>query len=92
MCRKQLKDFFNSPVVHDTLINILETLVIRRAPNQWVGYLMPEDGGAYKFVGPSSSTSGSDLSNATKFELLMGETRAVLSRYNFLPASAFMTP
>lgn len=57
--------------------------MIGQSPRQWVGYLMPEDGNVYKFVGPSNS-SGSDLSHATKFELLMGETRAVLSRYNFM--------
>lgn len=57
--------------------------MIGRSPSQWVGYLMPEDGDIYKFVGPSDS-SGSNLSHATKFELLMGETRAVLSRYNFI--------
>ncbi|KAL8478681.1 hypothetical protein ACS0TY_030528 [Phlomoides rotata] len=79
---KQLKDFFNIQVVHDTLIHILETLMIRRSPSHWVGYLMPEDGGAYKFVEPSSS-SGLNLSHATKFELLMGETRAVLSSAEF---------
>lgn len=83
MCRKQLKDFFNISVVHDTIIHILETLMVRWSPSHWVGYLMPEDGGVHKFVGPSSS-SGSDLLHVTKFELLMGETRAVLSRYNYV--------
>lgn len=53
--------------------------MIMRSPHYWVGYLMPEDAGPYKFVAPSSS--GSDLSHASKFELLMGETRAVLLRH-----------
>lgn len=79
---KHLKDFFNIALVHDTIIQILDTLMIGQSPRQWVGYLMPEDGNVYKFVGPSNS-SGSDLSHATKFELLMGETRAVLSSAEF---------
>ncbi|KAL0397313.1 UNVERIFIED_CONTAM: Peroxisome biogenesis protein 3-2 [Sesamum calycinum] len=79
---KQLKDFFNVAVLHDTIIHILENLMIMGSPHHWVGYLMPEDAGVYKFVAASSS-SGSDLSNATKFELLMGETRAVLSSAEF---------
>lgn len=57
--------------------------MIRHSPSLWVSYLMPEDGDVYKFAAPSSS-SGSDLSHVTKFELLMGETRAVLSRYDFM--------
>lgn len=69
-------------LVHDAIIHILETLMIRHSPSQWVGYLMPDDGDVYKFVAPSNS-GGSDFSHVTKFELLMGETRAVLSRYRF---------
>ncbi|KAI3463738.1 hypothetical protein Pfo_020401 [Paulownia fortunei] len=79
--KKQLKDFFKVSVLHDTIIHILETLMIMQSPHHWVGYLMPEDAGVYQFVAPSSS--GSDLSHATKFELLMGETRAVLSSAEF---------
>ncbi|KAL6552537.1 hypothetical protein OROHE_007901 [Orobanche hederae] len=76
---KQLKDSFNVPVLHDTVILILETLMIMRSPHHWIGYLMPEDAGVYQ---PSSS-SASDISHVTKFELLMGETRAVLSSAEF---------
>ncbi|KAL6552551.1 hypothetical protein OROHE_007915 [Orobanche hederae] len=76
---KQLKDSFNVPVLHDTVILILETLMIMRSPHHWIGYLMPEDAGVYQ---PSSS-SASYISHVTKFELLMGETRAVLSSAEF---------
>ncbi|KAL6552526.1 hypothetical protein OROHE_007892 [Orobanche hederae] len=76
---KQLKDSFNVPVLHDTIILILETLMIMRSSHHWIGYLMPEDAGVYQ---PSSS-SASDISHVTKFELLMGETRAVLSSAEF---------
>ncbi|PIN22508.1 Peroxisomal assembly protein PEX3 [Handroanthus impetiginosus] len=79
---KQLKDVFNVLVLHDTIIHILENLMIMGSPHHWLRYLMPEDAGAYKFAAPSSS-SGSDPSHATKFELLMGETRAVLSSAEF---------
>ncbi|KAL6494332.1 hypothetical protein OROGR_031132 [Orobanche gracilis] len=76
---KQLKDSFNVPVLHDTVIHILETLMIMWSPHHWIGFLMPEDAGVYQ---PSSS-SASDLSHVTKFELLMAETRAVISSAEF---------
>ncbi|XP_047943933.1 peroxisome biogenesis protein 3-1-like [Salvia hispanica] len=79
---KHLKDIFSTMLVHDAIIHILETLMIRHSPSQWVGYLMPDDGDVYKFVAPSNS-GGSDFSHVTKFELLMGETRAVLSSAEF---------
>ncbi|KAI3455756.1 hypothetical protein Pfo_012419 [Paulownia fortunei] len=79
---KQLKDCFNVAVLHDTIIHILDTLMSMESPHHWVGYLMPEDAGVYKLVAPSSS-SGSDLCHATKFELLMGETQTVLSSAEF---------
>ncbi|KAL7114677.1 hypothetical protein ACP275_04G136800 [Erythranthe tilingii] len=66
---KQLKDYFNVSTLHDAIIHILDTLMIMRSPHYWVGYLMPED--------------YSDLSRATKFDLLMGETRAVLLSAEF---------
>ncbi|KAK4486105.1 hypothetical protein RD792_008773 [Penstemon davidsonii] len=68
---KQLRDFFNASVLHDTIVHILDTLMSMGSPNRWVGYLMPEDAGDYK------------ISHATKFELLMRETRAVLSSAEF---------
>ncbi|GER32888.1 peroxin 3 [Striga asiatica] len=76
---KQLKEFFNVSVLHDTIIRILETLMVMRSPHHWIGYLMPEDAGIYQ---PSSSCA-SDLSHATKFDLLMVETRAVLLSAEF---------
>lgn len=41
---------------------------------------MPEDARFYKFVAFSDS-AGTNLSDVTKFDQLMVETRAVLSRY-----------
>ncbi|XP_051119241.1 peroxisome biogenesis protein 3-2-like isoform X2 [Andrographis paniculata] len=79
---KQLKDFFDDSVLYDTLIHIVETLMVMGNPHHWVGYLMPEVAGDYRTLA-SSSGSGSDLLHNTKFELLMEETRAVLSSGEF---------
>ncbi|KAL8488059.1 hypothetical protein ACS0TY_024367 [Phlomoides rotata] len=79
---KQLKDSINVAVLHDTTIRILNTLMSTGSPHHWVGYLMPDDAGVYKLVSPSSSIA-SDFSHSRKFELLMEETRAVLSSAEF---------
>lgn len=50
------------------------------SPHHWVDYIMPEDARFYKFVAFSDS-AGTNLSDVTKFDQLMVETRAVLSRY-----------
>lgn len=79
---KQLKEVFNDSVLNDTLIHIVETLMVMGSPHHWVSYLMPEDSGVYNSINPSNS-NGSDLPQTSKFELLMGETRAVLSSVEF---------
>ncbi|KAL2465136.1 Peroxisome biogenesis protein 3-2 [Abeliophyllum distichum] len=79
---KQLKDFFNARILHETIVQILDTFMSMGSPHHWVGYLMPEDSRVHDLVSPSSS-SDSDLSRATKFEQLMGETRAVLLSAEF---------
>ncbi|XP_073134495.1 peroxisome biogenesis protein 3-2 [Henckelia pumila] len=78
----QLKDFFNPSSLHELIIQILDTLLSQGSPHHWVSYLMPDDAGAYKLAA-SSSTSGSDIARATKYELLMAETRAVVSSAEF---------
>lgn len=81
--RKQLKDFFNSSVLNETVVQILDTFMSTGSPHQWLGYLIPEDPGMYKFV--ASTGSGSeDHSYASKFKQLTAETRAVLSRFTIL--------
>ncbi|MCE0482249.1 hypothetical protein HAX54_040831 [Datura stramonium] len=79
---KQLKDFFNTIVLHDTVIQILNTFMSTGSPHQWLGFLMPEDSKRNDFS-VSSSTGSADLSNASKFEQLMLETRAALSSTEF---------
>ncbi|CAA3026893.1 peroxisome biogenesis 3-2-like [Olea europaea subsp. europaea] len=80
---KQLKDFFNAPTLHETIVQILDTFMSMGSPHHWVGYLMPEDSRAHNLVSPSSSSSYSDLSCATKLDQLMSETRAVLLSVEF---------
>ncbi|KAG5572386.1 hypothetical protein H5410_062152 [Solanum commersonii] len=80
--RKQLKDFFNSTVLHDTVVQILNTFISTGSPHHWLSFLMPEDSKRNN-LGVSSSTGSTDLSNASKFERLMLETRAVLSSTEF---------
>ncbi|XP_073281917.1 peroxisome biogenesis protein 3-2-like isoform X2 [Primulina huaijiensis] len=78
----QLKDFFSLSSLHEFIIQILDTLLSKGSPHHWVSYLMPDDAGAYKLVA-SSGTIGSDIARATKYELLMAETLAVVSSAEF---------
>ncbi|CAL5395029.1 unnamed protein product [Camellia sinensis] len=76
---KQLKDLFNTTVLHETTVQILDMFMSMGSPHHWVDYLMPEDPNFYKLVAFSNSDS-TDPSDSTKFDRLMVETRAVLSR------------
>ncbi|CAK9185598.1 unnamed protein product [Ilex paraguariensis] len=78
--RNHLKDLFNTTVLHDTIVQILDTFMSMGNPHHWVDYLMPQDARVQDLIASSGSDS-TDLSHATKFDLLMAETRAVLSRY-----------
>ncbi|XP_027123884.1 peroxisome biogenesis protein 3-2-like [Coffea arabica] len=79
---KQLKDYFNSSVLRETIVRILDTFMSKGNPRQWLGYLIPEDNRIYKLVEPSGS--GNEVhSHASKFEQLTEETRAVLSSAEF---------
>ncbi|PWA60721.1 Peroxin-3 [Artemisia annua] len=73
---KQLRDIFNSSVLHDTIMQILNMFMSMGRPRHWVEYLMPEDVRFYK----SLESSGSNVSDITKLDQLMVETRTVLSR------------
>ncbi|XP_028123750.1 peroxisome biogenesis protein 3-2-like isoform X2 [Camellia sinensis] len=75
---KQLKDLFNTTVLHETTVPILDMFMSMGSPHHWVDYLMPEDPNFYKLVAFSNSDS-TDPSDSTKFDRLMVETRAVLS-------------
>lgn len=79
---KQLKDFFNTTVLHDSVIQILNTFMSMGSPHHWLSFLMPEDSKPNN-LGVTSSTGSTDLCNASKFEQLMLETRAVFSSTEF---------
>lgn len=80
MCRKQLRDFFDTGVLHETVMQILEMFMSMGSPHQWVDFLMPADARLYKLATASSHES-TTLPDVTKFDQLMEETRAVLLRY-----------
>lgn len=80
LCRKQLTDSYNTTVLHETIVQILDTFKGIRSPLRWVDYLMPEDARLHE-VATASSTDDAVFSDVTKFDQLMVETRAVLSRY-----------
>lgn len=83
--RKQLRDIFNSSVLHDTIMQILNMFMSMGRPHHWVEYLMPEDVRFYK----SLESSGSNVSDITKLDQLMVETRTVLARYFFFLSSSY---
>lgn len=58
-----------------------------RSPHLWVGYLMPEDARLHELA-TASSSDDKGLSDVTKFDQLMAETRAVISRYVYQVASS----
>lgn len=80
MCRKQLKDFFNSTVLHETIRHILDRFMSIGSPHHWVSYIMPEDA-RFDRLATASSSDSKTLSDVTKFDQLMVETGAVLTRY-----------
>lgn len=80
MCRKQLKDYFNTTVLHETVMQILDMFMSTGNPHHWIDYLMPEDTRLHKQVTVSDNNSAVS-SPVTKFDQLMAETREVLSRY-----------
>ncbi|XP_043702747.1 peroxisome biogenesis protein 3-2-like [Telopea speciosissima] len=73
---KQLRDLFNTNLLHETIVLILDIFMSLGGPNHWVTYLMPENAIAYKYqMATSSSTL---LPDVTKLDQLMVETRSVL--------------
>ncbi|KAI4350993.1 hypothetical protein L6164_005387 [Bauhinia variegata] len=77
---KQLRDFFNSTAVHETIMRILDTFMSMGSPHHWVKYMMPED------VKLSTTSPGSDdpvPSEMTEFDQLLLEARSVLSSSEF---------
>lgn len=66
---KQLRDTYTTPLLRETIVQVLDMFMSNGSPHQWIDYLMP-----------SSSNGGSPDS---KFDQLMVETRLVLSSSEF---------
>ncbi|MED6122123.1 hypothetical protein PIB30_036828 [Stylosanthes scabra] len=71
---KQLSHFFNSTALHETIMQILNIFMKRGSPHSWIKYMMPEDSVTSIIGDPAPS-------DATEFEQLMMEARAVLLRF-----------
>ncbi|GMN46291.1 hypothetical protein TIFTF001_015472 [Ficus carica] len=81
--RKQLRDHINSTVLHETIMQILDTFMSIRSPHLWADYLMPRDARLHELA-TASSNNDKVLSDITKFDQLMAETRAVISSAKFV--------
>ncbi|XP_016474110.1 peroxisome biogenesis protein 3-2-like [Nicotiana tabacum] len=79
---KQLKDFFNTTLLHDTVLRILDTFMSLGSPHHWLGFLMPEHFKLYNSAATFSS-GNTEPSPSSKFEQLMLEARTVLSSSEF---------
>ncbi|MED6126759.1 hypothetical protein PIB30_081590 [Stylosanthes scabra] len=73
---KQLSHFFNSTALHETIMQVLNIFMSRGSPHSWIKYMMPEDSLTSIIDDPASS-------DATEFEQLMMEARAVLLSAEF---------
>lgn len=80
---KQLRDHINSTVLHETIMQILDTFMSIRSPHLWADYLMPRDARLHELA-TASSNNDKVLSDITKFDQLMAETRAVISSAKFV--------
>ncbi|KAA3455746.1 peroxisome biogenesis protein 3-2-like isoform X1 [Gossypium australe] len=78
---KQLRDFFNTAILHETIMQILDMFLSMGSPHHWVDCLMPEDPRLYKLAKTSSDETNPP--EFTKFDQLMVETREVLSSAEF---------
>ncbi|KAL6183263.1 hypothetical protein ACLB2K_044674 [Fragaria x ananassa] len=79
---KQLTDRFNTAVLRDTIMQILDKFMSTGSPHHWVNYLMPEDA-RWAELATAFSSDSTVLPDVTKFEQLMLETRSVISSGEF---------
>lgn len=70
-------DFFNTTILHETIVQILERFKSIRSFNDWVIYFMPENA---RFGPRSENEIPSDM---TKIDRLMMEMRSVLASAEF---------
>ncbi|CAO2842160.1 unnamed protein product [Amaranthus hypochondriacus] len=79
---KQLKDVFDSSILHETVVQILDTFMSSGRPHHWIEYLMAEDVKLPSLT-PSMSSNNLILSDGSKFDQLMKEAHSVLSSDEF---------
>lgn len=79
---KQLRDFFDKAVLHETVMHILDIFMSMGSPHHWVHCLMPEDSRLSK-LSLTSSSDNTILPEFTKFDQLMFETKEVLLSAEF---------
>ncbi|XP_057537509.1 peroxisome biogenesis protein 3-2-like [Amaranthus tricolor] len=79
---KQLKDVFNSSILHETVVQILYTFMSMGRPHHWIEYLMAEDAKLPSLT-PSMSSNNLILADGSKFDQLMKEAHSVLSSDEF---------
>ncbi|KAK6912429.1 Peroxin-3 [Dillenia turbinata] len=78
---KQLRDLFNTRVLHDTITQILDLFMKSGGPHHWLVFLMPVDNTLYKV--PSSGNVGGVHYDINRLDQFMVEARAVLSSNEF---------
>ncbi|KNA02691.1 hypothetical protein SOVF_216280, partial [Spinacia oleracea] len=79
---KQLSDVFDSSILHETIVQILDTFMSMGRPCHWNEFLMPADAKLPSLT-PSLSSNDLILSDVPKFDQLMTETYTVLSSDEF---------
>ncbi|XP_071724711.1 peroxisome biogenesis protein 3-2-like [Rutidosis leptorrhynchoides] len=77
---KQLKDFCNGTILRATAMQIIDRFMGNGSPHHWLDYIIPADLNKLSIASTSDATIHP---NASKFDLLMMETRAVLSSAEF---------
>ncbi|KAF3437207.1 hypothetical protein FNV43_RR19960 [Rhamnella rubrinervis] len=80
--RKQLRDFFKTTDLSETIMQILGTFMSTKGPHNWLDYLMPEDA-RLQTLATASNNDTTVFSDVTEFDQLMAETRAVLTSAEF---------
>lgn len=81
-CRKQLRDFFKTTDLNETIMQILDTFMSTKGPHHWLGYLIPEDS-RLQTPATASNSDTTVFSYVTEFDQLMAEIKAVLTRYAY---------
>uniref|UniRef100_A0A2P2K014 Uncharacterized protein MANES_06G008500 n=1 Tax=Rhizophora mucronata TaxID=61149 RepID=A0A2P2K014_RHIMU len=77
---KQLRDFFDTTMLHKTIMQILNTFMNSGSPYRWVDYLMPANA---RKLATASNSDDVALAETTKFDQLMVEAQAVLLSAEF---------